>query len=65
MQELLKNNDQLYAELRKTNERYLNQRVENAKLKDEIQILQNQLDQNLRSPPQNESSPINNLSNSA
>ena len=42
--ELIKSNDQLYSELRKTNERYLNQRVENAKLKDEIQILQGQLE---------------------
>ncbi len=50
MQELLKNNDQLYSELRKTNERYLNQRVENTKLKDEIQMLQNQLEQSMRSP---------------
>lgn len=37
--ELLRNNDQLYQELRKANEKYLNQRVENNKLKDEIQML--------------------------
>lgn len=47
--ELVKSNDQLYGELRKTNERYLNQRVENAKLKDEIQILQAQLENQLQS----------------
>jgi hypothetical protein len=45
----VKSNDQLYGELRKTNERYLNQRVENAKLKDEIQILQAQLENQLQS----------------
>ena len=39
MSELLRNNDQIYQELRKANEKYLNQRVENNKLKDEIQIL--------------------------
>ena len=47
--ELVKSNDQLYGELRKTNERYLNQRVENAKLKDEIQILHAQLENQLQS----------------
>ena len=57
MSDLLKSNDSLYTELRKTNERYLNQRVENAKLKDEIQILQSQLEQQLQS-----SSKIGNLS---
>jgi hypothetical protein len=40
MQELLKSNDQIYTELRKATEKYLNQRVENTKLKDEIQMLQ-------------------------
>lgn len=44
MNELLKNNDHIYQELRKATEKYLNQRVENSKLKDEIQILQGQLD---------------------
>ncbi len=41
--ELQRNNDSLFAELRKANEKYLNQRVESNKLKDEIQILQNAL----------------------
>lgn len=44
MSELLKNNDHIYQELRKATEKYLNQRVENSKLKDEIQILTAQLD---------------------
>jgi hypothetical protein len=37
--ELQRNNEQIYHELRKANEKYLNQRVENNKLKDEIQML--------------------------
>lgn len=45
MAELLKNNDHIYQELRKATEKYLNQRVENSKLKDEIQILNSQLEQ--------------------
>lgn len=44
MSDLLKNNDHIYQELRKATEKYLNQRVENSKLKDEIQILQAQLE---------------------
>ena len=42
--ELIKSNDQIYMELRKANEKYLNQRVENTKLKDEILVLQQQID---------------------
>ena len=44
MQDLLKSHDQIYQELRKATEKYLNQRVENTKLRDEIQMLQTQLD---------------------
>ncbi len=42
--ELQRNNDNLFIELRKANEKYLNQRVENNRLKDEIQLLQSSLD---------------------
>ena len=45
MSELIKSNYQIYLELRKANEKYLNQRVENTKLKDEIQSLQSQIEQ--------------------
>ena len=39
VQELQHNNDQLFAELRKANEKYLDVRVENNKMKDQIQTL--------------------------
>lgn len=41
----MRNNEQIYSELKKANEKYLNQRVENSKLKDEINVLQGQIDQ--------------------
>lgn len=40
-----RNNEQIYQELRKANEKYLNQRVENNKLKDENHILKNNLEE--------------------
>ena len=43
--ELLRSNDQIYQELRRANEKYLNQRVDNNKLKDEIQSLHNSLEE--------------------
>lgn len=43
--ELQENNDQLFGELRKANEKYLDVRVENNKLKDQIQTLKLQIDQ--------------------
>ena len=36
VQELQHNNDQLFSELKKANEKYLDARVENNKLKDQI-----------------------------
>ncbi len=39
-----RNYDQIYQDLRKANEKYLNQKVDNNKLKDEVQILQNALE---------------------
>jgi signal transduction protein with GAF and PtsI domain len=41
---LQRNYDQIYQDLRKANEKYLNQKVDNNKLKDEVQILQNALE---------------------
>ena len=44
VQELQQNNDQLFAELRKANEKYLDVRVENNKMKDQIQTLKQSID---------------------
>ena len=44
VQELLKSNEAIQQDLRKATEKYLNQRVDNTKLRDEIQMLQAQLD---------------------
>lgn len=53
MQELLKSNEGIQQDLRKATEKYLNQRVDNTKLRDEIQMLQAQLDhlQAKKAPP--------------
>ena len=45
VQDLQDSNDQLFAELRKANEKYLDVRVENNKLKDQIQTLKLSVDQ--------------------
>ena len=58
VQELQQNNDQLFAELRKANEKYLDVRVENNKMKDQITMLNKNIDQ-LRAkagPPQKRAS---------
>ena len=44
VQELQQNNDQLFAELRKANEKYLDVRVENNKMKDQITTLNKNID---------------------
>ena len=45
LQDLQDSNEQLFSELRKANEKYLDVRVENNKLKDQIQSLRLNIDQ--------------------
>ena len=44
VQELQDSNDQLFSELRKANEKYLDVRVDNNKLKDQVQNLKLTID---------------------
>jgi hypothetical protein len=40
LQELQSNTDQLFNELRRSNDKYIEQQVENRRLKDKVQVLQ-------------------------
>ena len=44
LQELQQNTDQLFGELRRANDRYMEQQVENRRLKDQVQVLQLQIE---------------------
>jgi len=44
LQELQSNTDQLFGELRRANDRYMEQQVENRRLKDQVQVLQLQIE---------------------